>query len=189
MDRSKCDAMLDKLTVLATRLAGLQKERNELLKQMSGKVLDAARAHVYGLLCLVDGKDRLCAEDLAAARDVMRRFTELLPNARWYYETAAGGSDSRLVALDESVRATASDTDDPLLQSCRDEFRQDWPTSLLKLLRLYVHDQFKLLDGKEELAVEDFIKLYETAFALYFILGDESEYARSRAGQDDRRPQ
>ncbi len=170
---------LASLRKVADFIEDMRKRREEIMSAMPECMALAAKAHVYRLFGLVHGKERFEARDLPAVHDVMRRFTEALPVARRYYEEAAGGTESRFLPVDENIRVAAS-ANDPELRQYQDEFRQAWNDNMLGLIKNYVHDQFKLVNEKRELDIEDFLTLYEDAFVFYFILDDERKRLEAR---------
>jgi len=187
------DNALASMKTVFAGIAGQEKQLAELKQAVPEGILLAARAHVYRLFGLVDGKGAFVAADLPPVHDVMRRFTDFLPDARRHYEEAAGSKDTRFLPVDENLRIARNDND-PELRQYREEFRQDWAGNMLGLVRQYVYDQFKLTQGRHELDTDEFLKLYESAFAFYYILEDEMQYVMSLArqtgahGQDENPP-
>jgi len=184
------DSALVNMKKLAENITGLQEQLAELKRAVPEGIALTAKAHVYVLFGLVDGKERFEPVDLPAVYDVMRRFTDFLPDARRLYEQMTGDVESRFLPVDENIRIAASDND-PEVQRYQKEFRQAWQENMLGLVKQYVHDQFKLTEGSVELGIDDFLKLYETAFTFFFILRDEMKYvealARETGGHDGKK--
>lgn len=173
---------LASVRTIAEGISDMKKKQEQLQRELPEVILIAVKAYIHRLFALVEGREELGGKDFLAVCEASAVFSDFLRDARRYFEAAAVGSESPFRQSDEEFRAAVGAGVVSELQEMQEQFRREWPRNTLLVVKQHVYDLFKLTEGKDALAVKDFLAVYEDWCVFSCLIGAARGYVEVTAG-------